>query len=77
MEPGEAMGIGRVLFFVVWAIVLVIPFWRISTKAGFSGWLSLLMVIPLVNLVYVYFLAFARWPSLERRAPAPPSGEAG
>lgn len=75
MEQGEGMGPGGVLLVIVWAIVLVVPFWRISTKAGFSGWLSLLVVIPLVNLVYVYFLAFARWPALERGASSPAGGE--
>jgi len=75
MEQGEGPGFVRLLFVLVWAVVLVVPFWRISTKAGFSGWLSLLMVIPLVNLVYLYFLAFARWPSQQRGAPPPASGE--
>jgi hypothetical protein len=31
--------------------VTVAPYWVIFRKAGFSPWLSLLILIPLVNLV--------------------------
>ena len=49
---------------VIWAVIVIFPFWKINTKAGYPGWLSLLMAIPLVNLAYLYFLAFSSWPSL-------------
>ncbi|MBZ0225376.1 MAG: hypothetical protein WBG44_09095 [Comamonas sp.] len=48
------------------AVVIVLPFWRIFAKAGFSGWLSLLMLIPMVNLIALYVLAFSDWPILRR-----------
>ena len=32
------------------AAIAVIPFWRICTRVGHSPWLSLLILIPLVNL---------------------------
>lgn len=54
-------GTGSLMFLLMIALV-IIPFWRIFTKAGYSGWLSLLMVIPLVNLFALYFLAFSDWP---------------
>ena len=44
-------------------VLIVIAFRRIFKKAGFSPWLSLLMCIPFVNLVMLYFLAYARWPN--------------
>ena len=49
----------------IWAGVIVFPFWKINTKAGYPGWLSLLIVIPMVNVAYLYFLAFSPWPNLE------------
>ncbi len=61
-------GMGPVMMAVL-AIVVVVPFWRICTRAGFSGWLGLLAAIPLLNLVLVYFLAFSRWP-IETRGPS-------
>ena len=50
------------LWMILTAAVLVIPFWKICRKAGFPGPLSLLILIPLVNLAFIYFLAFANWP---------------
>jgi hypothetical protein len=53
-------------FFGVWligAIIGIIPFWRICTRVGYSPWLSLLVAIPLVNIIFIYFLAFSTWPS--------------
>lgn len=49
-----------IIFLVIMA-VLVIPYWFIWKKAGFSPWLSLLMFIPMVNLVMLYVLAFTQW----------------
>jgi hypothetical protein len=63
------MGLPEVLFVAGFAFsffVLVIPFWQIFKKAGFSPWLSVLMAVPLVNALTLYFLAFARWPNAER-----------
>ncbi|HVN93492.1 MAG TPA: hypothetical protein VMT38_07345 [Terracidiphilus sp.] len=49
------------LFGVIFLAIIIIPFWFICKKAGFSPWLSLLNVIPLGNLILVYVLAFAQW----------------
>ncbi len=55
------------LFFLLLGILfIVIPFWRIFSKAGYSGWLSILMIFPLVNIIVLYFLAFAKWPILKK-----------
>ncbi len=52
-----------ILIYLVIAAVWVLAWWRIFDKAGFSGALSLLMLIPLFNLLMLLFLAFAEWPS--------------
>jgi hypothetical protein len=46
---------------------IVVPFWQICAKAGFPGVCSLLLFVPLVNLVFLWWLAFADWPALRRR----------
>ena len=46
--------------------VVLIPFWKIFKKAGFSPWLSLLIAIPFLNFIALCFLAFAKWPALEK-----------
>jgi len=49
-----------IIILVVLTIVIV-PFWFICKKAGFSPWLSLLNLIPLGHLVLIYVLAFSDW----------------
>jgi hypothetical protein len=52
-----------ILFFLlaISLIVVIVPFWFILKKAGFSPWLSLLNIVPFGNLFLSYFLAFANW----------------
>ena len=50
------------LMYGVFAVLVVIPFWKIFQKAGFPPALSLIMLVPVANIVALYFVAFARWP---------------
>lgn len=36
--------------------------WKIWSKAGFNGAMSLLMLIPIVNIIMIFVLAFGEWP---------------
>lgn len=54
---------------VVGALITVLPFWRICTKAGFPGPVSPLMLIPLVNIIVLFYIAFAEWPASHVRPP--------
>ena len=56
---------------LIFAAVLIWPFWRICTKAGYPGIASLLVLIPVINVIFLYWLAFSDWPSL--RPPPPPT----
>ena len=49
------------------------PHRRLGSPA-FSGFLALLMFVPLINVIMLYFLAFARWNVVPVTAvyPAPP-----
>ncbi len=57
------MGSFGIFMWLIMAVVIILPFWFIFSKAGYSGWLSLLMVVPIINIVTLYFLAFSTWPS--------------
>ena len=63
---------------LVMVAIAVIPFWRICTRVGLSPWLSLLIIVPLANLVFLYVLAFGQWPGPcdtgAGRAGSPPAG---
>ena len=64
MSPGP-MEMLVVLFISAFAFILpVIAFWKICSKAGFSGALGLLMLIPIANIILPLYLAFAEWPAL-------------
>ena len=43
-------------------ILAIVIWWRIFSKAGYHGALSLLMFVPIANLVMLLILAFAEWP---------------
>lgn len=53
--------VAGLLFLFVCLPVVGIPYWKIFHKAGFSGWLSLLILIPSVNLIGLYVVAFSEW----------------
>ena len=59
----EGMHAGGWAWMLLMGVILVVPFWRICTRAGFPGALSLLILVPLVNVGFLYFLAFAGWPA--------------
>ncbi len=47
---------------VALALLPVVVFGEIFRKAGYSGWLGLLMLIPVVNVVWLLIFAFGDWP---------------
>ena len=56
------LGAGILLFGVLFSALLVFLFWRSFTKAGLSGPLSLLVLIPGIGLlVALCILAFSEW----------------
>lgn len=61
-----ALGIGAMLFIgfvmLVSLAITIVIYWKIFSKAGWSGAMGLLMLVPLVNIVMLFVLAFATWP---------------
>ena len=49
---------------VVMSLAVVWPAMRICRRAGFSQWLGLLIVVPLANILLLWFVAFSDWPAL-------------
>ncbi len=68
--PGVAeLGIIAFVFLLsgLGVLLTVIPLWKICSKAGFPGPLSLLMLVPIANIVLPFYVAFAQWPALKGR----------
>jgi len=53
-------GVAGVIAFSVWLNI------RILNKAGYSGWWSIVLFIPLVNIIMIWVFAFSKWPKLNR-----------
>lgn len=53
-----------VVFTVLAFPFLVVPFWKIFSKAGYPGIMGVVMLIPLLNVVMLFFLGFSDWPVL-------------
>ncbi len=61
---------GAFMFFgLIGSILMVIAFWKICEKAGFPPPLSLLMFVPIANIVLVLYIAFTEWPALKDKKP--------
>ena len=58
--------IGGLIFIALFVIMLWLSA-RILSKAGYSGWWSLTLVIPIVGLVMLWVFAFANWPITNRK----------
>ena len=61
------MGFPGIFMLLVYAVIVVVPFYQIWKRTGHNGWIALLMIVPLVNLVLLYVLAFKDWPAIGRR----------
>jgi len=69
--PLDLIGMGVVflvvLIFILAFLVLTIIIWcQIFKKAGYHPAMGLLMLLPPVNIVMLFVLAFSRWPIYER-----------
>jgi hypothetical protein len=54
-ELFAVISVAGVLLGIVW------PAARICRRTGFSPWLGILAVVPVVNVLLLWFIALARW----------------
>jgi len=71
---GWAIGLGSAVLFAILivhlllALLLIIQSWRILSRAGYSGALSLFHLVPVIgSFIVMAILAFGDWPSGEAR----------
>ncbi|WP_246175746.1 hypothetical protein [Roseovarius bejariae] len=58
MGGGYGMGGGGLLFMLVMAVLVVVPFWRLLPKFGIPNWVALAAIIPFGALVLLWVMAF-------------------
>jgi hypothetical protein len=57
-----AFGIIYVLVLLAFLAFSILCNYMIAKKAGFNPWLSLLMLVPIANLVVFLIFVFSEWP---------------
>jgi hypothetical protein len=50
------------LIVIVAAFLVCFPVARVLRRIGFSGWWSLLWIVPFVNIVALWVFAYRPWP---------------
>ena len=65
MDDAFRGGFGCLIFLGL-VVLLFYPFWRLCTKAGYPGVVSLLLFVPLVNFIFLWVAALSEWP-IERQ----------
>jgi len=58
MGAGYGMGGGGLLFMVIFAVLMVVPFWRLLPQFGIPSWVALAAIIPLGTIVLLWVMAF-------------------
>ena len=51
-----------IFFYIIVGIFFLIAWGQIFAKAGHSGWLALIFVIPIANIILFFWFAFSTWP---------------
>ncbi len=59
------LSIWHVMIIIVLVLIPVLVFGPVVKKAGFSRWWSLILILPLINLIMVWAFAFMKWPAEE------------
>lgn len=59
------MAIGTWELALLSALYSAFVFGAIAKKAGFSRWFGLLMLVPLVNIAFIWIFAFIKWPAMD------------
>lgn len=63
-DPSVAISVFLIhLFFIG---LFLWPWAIIHQKVGFSGWRCFILLIPGINVVYMFYFAFASWPVFDR-----------
>jgi hypothetical protein len=66
----ERIGTPELIIVAVIAAMFLVVIWpagRICRRLGFSPWLGVMAVIPLANLVLLWFVAMAPWPASDSK----------
>jgi len=58
----QGEGAFALLMVALYVAAIIVPVAKVLRRVGFSGWWSILALVPLVNFVALWFFAFMKWP---------------
>jgi uncharacterized membrane protein len=58
---GVALAAVIIIGIAIW-LVFVIAYIKIITRAGYSGWWVLIIIVPIANIVMLLIFAYKEWP---------------
>jgi hypothetical protein len=50
----------------LYIMALIVTFFalvNVVRRAGYSGWWTLLLFLPIINVLAIWYFGFARWPN--------------
>jgi hypothetical protein len=62
----NSLGFSELTLVLIVGVLTVLPFWKILSKAGYHPAWSLVVFIPILNVIVLYIFAFAKWPNLNQ-----------
>ena len=62
MDDQGYKGLISLIVIALYVLVFVIPIAKVLRRVGFSGWGSILAVVPLLGIIGLWIFAFMRWP---------------
>jgi hypothetical protein len=57
-----SLGLPELLIVALASVLIVWPAMRICRKAGYSPLLGIAVIVPVANIILLWFLALADWP---------------
>ena len=60
------MALLSIIFALGMSVLCLVAWAKIFAKAGYSGWMCLLFLIPLINIIIFLWFAFTTWPVQEK-----------
>jgi hypothetical protein len=54
------------LYLLGYSLVSFVVAWKVLGRAGYSRWLTLLLLVPYLNLIAALLFAWADWPVTKR-----------
>lgn len=70
MHYYSVTGFPALLITLAMAAIVVAPFYQLWKRTGHSGWISLTVLVPVLNVIMIYVLAFKEWPALDQKMAA-------